>query len=63
MKNPQALPQEFLEREDLWGLQVTVVDYIAGLTDMYAIQLFKDLFVPNGFAGLAKNCFFTPDAR
>ncbi len=63
MKNPQTLPQEFLEREDLWGLQVTVVDYIAGLTDMYAIQLFKDLFVPNGFAGLAKNCFFTPDAR
>lgn len=63
MKNPQALPGEFLDRENLWGLQVTVTDYIAGLTDMYAIQMFKELFVPNGFAGLAKNYFFQSDAR
>lgn len=44
--NPGALPEEFLEREDRWGLQTTVVDYIAGLTDSYAISLFEKLFVP-----------------
>ncbi|MCE5287446.1 MAG: deoxyguanosinetriphosphate triphosphohydrolase [Pelosinus sp.] len=44
--NPGALPQEFLERESEWGLEVTVVDYVAGLTDSYAIHLFEDLFVP-----------------
>ena len=43
---PGALPQEFLEREDRWGLPVTVTDYIAGLTDLYAIRLFESLFVP-----------------
>lgn len=46
MANPSGLPSEFLEREDKWGLEITVVDYIAGLTDMYAINLFEDLFIP-----------------
>jgi len=46
--NPGALPQEFIEREDLWGLQTTIVDYVAGLTDSYAIALFEKLFVPVG---------------
>jgi dGTPase len=44
--NPGDLPREFLERESEWGLQATVVDYVAGLTDSYAIGLFEDLFVP-----------------
>jgi dGTPase len=44
--NPSAMPQEFLERESEWGLETTVVDYIAGLTDSYAIRLFEDFFVP-----------------
>ena len=46
ISHPGGLPQEFLEREDCWGLQATVVDYIAGLTDSYAISLFEKLFVP-----------------
>lgn len=46
MSNPETLPHEFLEREEKWGLEKTVVDYIAGLTDMYAINLFEKLFIP-----------------
>lgn len=46
MAHPGALPQEFLDREERWGLQVTVIDYIAGLTDQYAISLFEKFFVP-----------------
>ena len=46
LENPKKLPQEFLDREELWGLQLTVTDYIAGLTDSYAIKLFEDLFIP-----------------
>lgn len=46
MASPGSLPQEFLEREDRWGLQQIVTDYIAGLTDMYAINLFEELFIP-----------------
>jgi len=47
MANPGALPEEFLDREERWGLQTTVIDYIAGLTDLYAISLFERLFIPS----------------
>lgn len=43
------LPQEYVERQKKWGLQTTVVDYIAGLTDSYAIHLFSNLFIPTVF--------------
>lgn len=45
-ENPGELPPEFMDREKTWGLQTTVTDYIAGLTDMYAIHLFEQLFIP-----------------
>ena len=40
------LPKEFVSREAQWGRQQVVVDYVAGLTDSYAVQLFHDIFVP-----------------
>jgi len=46
MKNFSELPEEFLQRETHWGRQTTVVDYVAGLTDSYAVQLFRDIFMP-----------------
>jgi len=45
--HPESLPQEFLEREENWGLEATIVDYIAGLTDIYAVHLFEELFIPS----------------
>lgn len=47
MVNPGALPQEFLDREERWGLQTTVIDYIAGLTDLFAVNIFEKLFIPS----------------
>ena len=47
MTNSNKLPQEFLDRKEIWGLQSTVIDYIAGLTDMFAINLFKEIFIPS----------------
>ena len=44
--HPEDLPLDYLEREAQWGLQVTIADYIAGLTDMYAVNLFENLFIP-----------------
>jgi dGTPase len=46
MENFHELPQEFIQRESRWGRQQAVVDYVAGLTDSYAVQLFKEIFVP-----------------
>ena len=38
--------QEFAAREACWGRQQTVTDYVAGLTDSYAVQLFNEIFMP-----------------
>lgn len=46
MEDSSRLPEEFNEREKQWGLQQTVVDYVAGLTDSYAVQLFNNIFMP-----------------
>ncbi len=46
MENFHELPEEFIQRENRWGRQQTVVDYVAGLTDGYAVQLFKEIFIP-----------------
>lgn len=40
------LPEEFVRREERWGRQKIVTDYVAGLTDSYAVQLFNEIFMP-----------------
>ncbi|MCR5559544.1 MAG: deoxyguanosinetriphosphate triphosphohydrolase [Schwartzia sp.] len=44
--NFEKLPEEFIAREERWGRKQVVVDYVAGLTDSYAVQLFQEIFVP-----------------
>ena len=46
MKNSDRMPEEFRQRRQECSLQQTVVDYVAGLTDSYAVQLFNDIFMP-----------------
>ena len=46
MENSGRLPEEFRRRRQDCSLQQTVVDYVAGLTDSYAVQLFNDIFIP-----------------
>jgi dGTPase len=44
MDNPLEIPQDsFNLKEDR---EVRVKDYIAGMTDRYAIKKFKDIFMP-----------------
>ena len=45
-KNPSKLPVEFCQREERWGREQIVIDYVAGLTDSYAVQLFNDIYIP-----------------
>ncbi len=40
------LPEEFAKREAMWGRRQTVTDYVAGLTDSFAVQVFQRIFVP-----------------
>lgn len=48
IENSGELPEEFLQRRQQCkcSLQQTVVDYVAGMTDSYAVQLFNDIFIP-----------------
>jgi dGTPase len=44
--NPRLLPDEFRSRAKQAGLERTIADYIAGMTDRYAIQEYRRLFDP-----------------
>ncbi|MDW7675857.1 MAG: deoxyguanosinetriphosphate triphosphohydrolase [Bacillota bacterium] len=44
IKKPEALPQEFAKRIEAWGHEQIAIDYVAGLTDQFAIKLFADLY-------------------
>lgn len=43
---PETMPAEFRDDPRAEGDQRRVVDYIAGMTDSFAIQLFEELFIP-----------------
>lgn len=45
-EHPNELPEDFLRRETEWGREQTIVDYVAGLTDGFAVKLFHKIFVP-----------------
>ncbi len=49
VKHPERLPKEyhmFLEKDPI---DRVVCDYVAGMTDRYAIRLYEDLFVPEAW--------------
>ncbi|MBP5159998.1 MAG: deoxyguanosinetriphosphate triphosphohydrolase [Lachnospiraceae bacterium] len=51
MEHSEVLPQEFLERMERRGetLERTVCDYIAGMTDRYAVAKFNEMAVPTSW--------------
>ena len=46
MKNPEKLPPDFLPQLDFDGMERIVCDYIAGMTDRYAVYKYSELFIP-----------------
>ncbi len=49
VKNPQMLPDSFGIQLDFEGISRVVCDYIAGMTDKYAIFKYSEIFVPTGW--------------
>nr|MBQ8244046.1 deoxyguanosinetriphosphate triphosphohydrolase [Oscillospiraceae bacterium] len=49
MCNPEALPEDFHPQLSFEGLERTVCDYIAGMTDNYAIDKYTEIFIPMGW--------------
>ena len=49
MSHPEDLPEDFHPQLSFDGMERTVCDYIAGMTDNYAVDKFTEIFVPNGW--------------
>jgi dGTPase len=50
IKEPERLPEDDKKRIEKCGTERVVVDYIAGMTDNYAIYKFNEIFVPKGWS-------------
>lgn len=49
-KNPDQLPEDFQSIRAEEGIDRSVCDYIAGMTDPFAVEQFKKLYIPMGWA-------------
>ncbi len=60
-ENPEQLPLEFKQRVEQLGIERVVCDYIAGMTDRYAIHRFVELFVPRSFRISEQDVIFSTE--
>ena len=49
VRHPEELPEDFLPQLSFDGMERTVCDYIAGMTDKYAVDKYTELFIPSGW--------------
>lgn len=49
LKNPEKLPDDLKEIAKEDGINEAVKDYVAGMTDRYALNVYTELFVPKGW--------------
>ena len=49
VNHPEALPEDFQPQLSFDGMERTVCDYIAGMTDNYAVDKYTQLFIPMGW--------------
>ena len=47
--HPEAIPEDFHPQLSFEGIERTVCDYIAGMTDNYAVDKFTEIFIPMGW--------------
>ena len=45
-KHPEALPADFIPQLDFDGMPRVICDYIAGMTDKYAVHKYETIFIP-----------------
>jgi dGTPase len=47
--HPEKLPEDFQPQLSFDGMERTVCDYIAGMTDNYAVDKYTEIFIPMGW--------------
>ncbi len=50
-KNKEKMPPLYIKLAEEYGLPVAVGDFISGMTDDYAVSLFKEICLPKGWLG------------
>lgn len=50
LNNTELLPEEYLTIADRDGTEQAIFDYIAGMTDHYATEIYKQFFIPKAWA-------------
>ena len=48
-KNPEKLPADFVPQLDFDGMDRVICDYIAGMTDKYAVYKYEEIFIPSAW--------------
>ena len=48
-KDPDRLPDDFQEIRMQEGAERAICDYIAGMTDNYAVDKYTEIFIPMGW--------------
>ena len=48
--HPEKLPEDFQPQLDLEGMPRVVCDYVAGMTDNYAVYKFEEIYVPTAWS-------------
>ena len=48
-KTPEDMGHDAPRRVEQYGLEQTVTDYIAGMTDRFAVNAFKEIYIPKGW--------------
>ena len=47
--HPESLPEDFHPQLSFDGMERTVCDYVAGMTDNYAVDKYTEIFIPMGW--------------
>lgn len=50
ISHPEQLPEDFQPQLDLEGMPRVVCDYVAGMTDKYAVYKFEEIYVPTAWS-------------
>jgi dGTPase len=48
-KNPQFMPEQYARVVASEGIERAVTDYIAGMTDTFAIKFFENVYIPKSW--------------
>lgn len=55
VKHPEKMPKFFFEQTAREPVERCVCDYIAGMTDRHAIELYKEIYIPSVWTGADKS--------